>query len=196
MLDISIPKRSTLATEPLPNLTSTNDQSFIQRYTDPAGDEHYFLFNKEHGNAITRGEGHEQPDQMQILYYINDEEIVYKLSEYDEKGELLYRYLEKINTRTFERNILESTIGKWLGNDIKFNKEGTEFLFTGISENAIISTFRHNILTEETILIKEFSAGANWSNTQDAIVFTNLRINDGYLWIRYDSEQIVQLTSE
>jgi len=33
---------------------------------------HYVLLNGESGDAIRRGEGHEQADQMQLLYYIDD----------------------------------------------------------------------------------------------------------------------------
>ena len=32
---------------------------------------HYLLLNGEQGDAITRGEGHEQPDQLQLLYYVD-----------------------------------------------------------------------------------------------------------------------------
>ncbi len=33
---------------------------------------HYILLNGESGDAIERGEGHEQGDQMQLLYYVDD----------------------------------------------------------------------------------------------------------------------------
>ena len=33
---------------------------------------HYVLLNGESGDAILRGEGHEQADQMQLLYYVDD----------------------------------------------------------------------------------------------------------------------------
>ncbi len=33
---------------------------------------HYILLNGESGDAIVRGEGHEQGDQMQLLYYVDD----------------------------------------------------------------------------------------------------------------------------
>ncbi|MBX2821654.1 MAG: T9SS type A sorting domain-containing protein [Rhodothermaceae bacterium] len=35
-------------------------------------DMHYLLMNGEHGKAVDRGEGHEQPDQLQLLYFIDD----------------------------------------------------------------------------------------------------------------------------
>ncbi len=34
--------------------------------------QHYILLNGESGDAIDRGEGHEQGDQMQLLYYVDD----------------------------------------------------------------------------------------------------------------------------
>ena len=36
------------------------------------GHTHYILLNGESGDAIERGEGHEQGDQLQLLYYIDD----------------------------------------------------------------------------------------------------------------------------
>lgn len=48
------------------------DQQVILNYVDSQERKHYILFNGEHGDAITRGEGHEQPDQNQVLYYINN----------------------------------------------------------------------------------------------------------------------------
>ena len=39
---------------------------------DIAGHTHYILLNGESGDAILRGEGHEQGDQLQLLYYIDE----------------------------------------------------------------------------------------------------------------------------
>ena len=36
------------------------------------GRQHYLFLNGESGDAIQRGEGHEQADQMQLLYYVDD----------------------------------------------------------------------------------------------------------------------------
>jgi len=44
----------------------------IIRHTDSQGKMHYVLMNGESGNMISRGEGHEQPDQLQLLYYVDD----------------------------------------------------------------------------------------------------------------------------
>ena len=40
------------------------------------GDCHYVVLNGEHGDAIVRGEGHEQPDNMQLLYYVNGTSVL------------------------------------------------------------------------------------------------------------------------
>ena len=73
LIDVAIPKRSVSSTVSLPNLAHSSEQQYVIRHTDNASNDHYIFFNKETSNAITRGEGHEQPDQMQVLYYINDD---------------------------------------------------------------------------------------------------------------------------
>jgi len=77
LIDIAIPKRVVGDTVGLPpKITKASNPQYLIRHTDSVGDDHYLLFNKETGNDITRGEGHEQPDQMQILYYINDDSYI------------------------------------------------------------------------------------------------------------------------
>lgn len=64
---------------PEPNIGNTTpqqtgedgEQQLIIRRTATDG-EHYVLLNGESGDAITRGEGHEQGDQMQLLYYVDE----------------------------------------------------------------------------------------------------------------------------
>ena len=51
------------------SLTDTSGQQLVIRHADIEGGEHYIFLNGEHGQAITAGEGHEQPDQLQLLYY-------------------------------------------------------------------------------------------------------------------------------
>ena len=46
-------------------------QQLIVRREDDEGQTHYVLLNGERGDAITHGEGHEQPDNMQLLYYVD-----------------------------------------------------------------------------------------------------------------------------
>ncbi len=43
-------------------------ESYLRHY-ESSGDSHFLLMNGEYGGAISRAEGHEQPDQLQLLYY-------------------------------------------------------------------------------------------------------------------------------
>ncbi|MCH2451437.1 MAG: hypothetical protein MK198_15030 [Gracilimonas sp.] len=54
------------------SVSGPNEQQIIHRYNDSSGRLHYLFLNGEHGTAISRGEGHEQPDQLQLLYYIDN----------------------------------------------------------------------------------------------------------------------------
>ncbi len=44
--------------------------------SDDSGDCHYMLLNGESGEAYSRGEGHEQPDQLQLLWYVNGLSVI------------------------------------------------------------------------------------------------------------------------
>lgn len=74
LLELAIPKRSSSDftnidyDSPQPNTA----QQLIARHTNGAGNMHYVYLNTESGNAIKRGEGHEQPDQLQLLYYVDE----------------------------------------------------------------------------------------------------------------------------
>jgi len=48
------------------------EQQIVSRVTDENGKTHYILLNGESGDACGRGEGHEQADQLQLLYYVDD----------------------------------------------------------------------------------------------------------------------------
>lgn len=48
------------------------EQQALVRFADARGRRHYVLLNGESGDAIRRGEGHEQADQLQLLYYVDD----------------------------------------------------------------------------------------------------------------------------
>jgi len=52
------------------------------------GMQHYIFLNGESGDAIIRGEGHEQGDQLQLLYYIDD--TSYLLDSGYDKGGVVY----------------------------------------------------------------------------------------------------------
>jgi hypothetical protein len=69
------------------NIVDSSEQQFVLRNTDSHDRNHFLLLNTEHGKAITRGEGHEQADQLQFLYYVNEESI-FADAGYD-KGEVL-----------------------------------------------------------------------------------------------------------
>ena len=49
---------------------SKTEQQIVMRKTN-GGMMHYLLLNGEDNDAVTRGEGHEQPDQLQLLYYVD-----------------------------------------------------------------------------------------------------------------------------
>jgi len=76
LVDIAIPKSTT--PQPPKNLSGNDNanqtgnsakQQLIARWRDLQGARHYLLLNGESGDAIPRGEGHEQADQLQLLYY-------------------------------------------------------------------------------------------------------------------------------
>ena len=77
-LELAIPR--TLDTSyPLPSdvgrygvgQPTEDEQQVVIRRSDNQGRTHYVLVNGEHGRAISHGEGHEHPDQMQLLYYVD-----------------------------------------------------------------------------------------------------------------------------
>lgn len=49
-----------------------SEQQLVARNPAPSGETSYVLLNGEHGKAVDHGEGHEQPDQLQLLYYLGD----------------------------------------------------------------------------------------------------------------------------
>ncbi len=53
-----------------PSQNGTHEIVF--RYIDNSGRDHFVYLNGEVGDAITRGEGHEQPDQLQLLYSVDE----------------------------------------------------------------------------------------------------------------------------
>lgn len=62
-----------------------SEQQLINRSQTSGGQTHFVALNGEHGKAVDRGEGHEQPDQLQLLYYVDD--VSYLLdSGYDRAG--------------------------------------------------------------------------------------------------------------
>lgn len=53
-------------------IDENSEQQQIIKYTDSQNRKHYIYLNGESHDAITRAEGHEQPDQNQLLYYVNE----------------------------------------------------------------------------------------------------------------------------
>jgi len=58
-------------TNPASNVTNSGEQQLVIR-RQHGGSTHYLLMNGESGDAYGRGEGHEQPDQLQLLYNVDD----------------------------------------------------------------------------------------------------------------------------
>ncbi len=79
LVEMAIPRLGAGAGEPPPSgLGNTapeqagedGEQQLVLRREAATG-LHYVLLNGEHGDAVRRGEGHEQGDQMQLLYYVD-----------------------------------------------------------------------------------------------------------------------------
>ncbi len=77
LVALGIPRTADTSREPDAKVGNTaapynnDEQQLVVRRT-AGGETYYVLLNGEHGDAVERGEGHEQPDQMQLLYYVND----------------------------------------------------------------------------------------------------------------------------
>jgi hypothetical protein len=76
LLELAIPKQYDLPNKTIYPVDYNGSQQKIIRFTDSLSRNHYLLMNGEHGNSIRRGEGHEQPDQLQLIYQIDDELIL------------------------------------------------------------------------------------------------------------------------
>ena len=72
--------RASAGSGPLTGLTAVGPagrpQQLVVRHATRSGARHWVLLNGEWGDAITRGEGHEQADQMQLLYYVDDRSLL------------------------------------------------------------------------------------------------------------------------
>ncbi|MFQ5568115.1 MAG: T9SS type A sorting domain-containing protein [Rhodothermales bacterium] len=84
-VELAIPRLEAGTGLPPPDIGNTaadqtggeGEQQLVIRRAAGFGSEgatptHYVLLNGESGDAIRRGEGHEQGDQMQLLYYVDD----------------------------------------------------------------------------------------------------------------------------
>jgi hypothetical protein len=79
LLELAIPR--TRATQPPANLVGNakgplhvnrSEQQLIVRSKAAPNDTHFLFLNGEHGVAVDRGEGHEQADQLNLLYYVGN----------------------------------------------------------------------------------------------------------------------------
>ena len=92
LMEIAVPRTTStripvdmIGNDPGPLVTHVSEQQLIRRFSAPDQSTHFIALNGEHGKAVDRGEGHEQPDQLQLLYYVD--EISYLLdSGYDRAG--------------------------------------------------------------------------------------------------------------
>ena len=71
LIEAAIPTNKSGGSE-LESLTNSEEQQFVIRHTDASTQNHYILLVGEKGKSITSGEGHEQPDQLQLLYYLDE----------------------------------------------------------------------------------------------------------------------------
>lgn len=68
LVEAAIPSNKSGGSEVQP-VTNPNEQYLISRNTDSQNREYYISLTGEKGASITSGEGHEQPDQLQLLFY-------------------------------------------------------------------------------------------------------------------------------
>jgi hypothetical protein len=89
LVELSIPRQPTGGSIPSGQASDlTNDQGNDHQLVTRRGsgsNMHYVLLNGEGGDADNRGEGHEQPDQLQLLYYKGDTSYLMDTG-YDEGG--------------------------------------------------------------------------------------------------------------
>ncbi|MEX0770950.1 MAG: T9SS type A sorting domain-containing protein [Balneolaceae bacterium] len=71
LVEAAIPDNSNQGNAPR-LVTDPEEQQFVLRHKDVRNNVHYLYLNGEKGPAITRGEGHEQPDQLQFLYALDE----------------------------------------------------------------------------------------------------------------------------
>lgn len=68
LVEAAIPSNKSGGSEVQP-VTNPNEQQLVSRHTDSQNREYYISLTGEKGASITSGEGHEQPDQLQLLVY-------------------------------------------------------------------------------------------------------------------------------
>lgn len=71
LIEAAIPRNENGGIE-IESLSNPEEQQFVIRHKDASNQEHYISFVGEKNGSITSGEGHEQPDQLQLLYYMDE----------------------------------------------------------------------------------------------------------------------------
>lgn len=139
LVELAIPKYQG-GTNELESLIDPEEQQLLIRYGDEYDNRHYVLLNGEKGNSILRGEGHQQPDQLQLLYYMNEHSFLldpgYDSGSPDKNSfRSGYRYN---NTMQYNAATKKTT----LGFVTEQNEGGLESPFVSLSKMRKVST--HN----------------------------------------------------
>lgn len=71
LVEIAMPRTETVQAPVADLVTGVDNQQLLIRRPDGQGQIHYLVLNGETGDAQERGEGHEQGDQLQLLYHID-----------------------------------------------------------------------------------------------------------------------------
>lgn len=71
LVELAIPINENSGSE-IESQINPEEQQLVLRHTDTSNRQHYLMFVGEKGEAVTSGEGHEQPDQFQLLYYLDE----------------------------------------------------------------------------------------------------------------------------
>ncbi|RNC85428.1 MAG: hypothetical protein ED557_01240 [Balneola sp.] len=127
--------------------------------------------------------------------WISNEDILYRTSLRDEGGNLLASVLTSINIYSLTRTEIAFFENYNLGSYLQHCRATNQFLFNGVSENAILSSFILNLDTKNIEVLKEYSEDANWSADCKSIVYTNNDPENGFLWIVDGQGKTTQLTN-
>jgi hypothetical protein len=127
--------------------------------------------------------------------WLNENEIIFRLDQHDRDGETVSNSVKKVNIH--HRNVLEVFKVKpnKLGGDIDYSASNQEILFTGLSKNAVPSSYIQSLSGEKRVLFMEYSEDAAWSPDGRSIVYTNITTGNGYLWIKQGDQVPYQLTN-
>ena len=127
LLDLAIPRGTTSQT---PSAEYNGPNQKILRY--PIGNQiHYVLLNGETGASRSRGEGHEQPDQMNLFYQVEDEVIL---------GDLGYDSAPKFANASYNAYNLNNVMSIYNYNQ-KYYYDWMDFWYVGLGLSAVLDFF-------------------------------------------------------